>query len=242
MSDSLSSIIVLFSLRISRIPPDEEHPFGHGRADLIASVIIGVILAVVAINFFIESINKLMSREAVHYGRIALVVIIISILLKEFLAQYAFLASRRTGSKALQADGWHHRSDAISSVLVLIGIFISGKFWWIDGILGILISLLLVVATYQILRDSTGRILGEKPDDQLVTSIKDICRRVSKIPVDPHHLHIHRYGDHAELTMHITLPGDYRLEQAHLTATLIEDAIREELGIEATIHMEPPEE
>jgi cation diffusion facilitator family transporter len=242
LSDSLSSVIVIFSLKISRKPPDEDHPFGHGRADLIASVIIGVMLAVVALNFFIESIQRLMEREAVLYGRIALIVTIISILLKEFLAQYAFFASRKTGSKALRADGWHHRSDAISSVLVLIGIFVDEYFWWIDGVLGILISLLLVYATVEILRDSTSRILGEKPDEKLVANIRDICQRVSKIPVYPHHFNIHRYGDHVELTLHIILPADQSLEQAHLIATDIEDAIRDELGIESTIHMEPSEE
>ena len=98
---------------------------------------------------------------------------------------------------------------------------------------------MLVYATFEILKDSISRILGEKPDNDLIESIRDICQRVSKIHVHPHHIHIHRYGNHAELTLHITLPGDQSLEQAHSTATDIEDVIREELGIEATIHMEP---
>ena len=239
ISDSLSSIIVIISLRYSKKPPDEEHPFGHGRADLIASMIIGVMLAVVAVNFFIESFERLISREAILYGRLALIVIIISILSKEILAQYSFFAGRRTGSKALKADGWHHRSDAVSSVLVLIGIFLDEYFWWIDGLLGILISLLLIAATYKILKDSTSRILGEKPDNQLIEDIQNLCKRVCKIPLNPHHLQIHRYGNHTELILHITLPGDQSLSQAHSIATKIEDAIRDELGIEATIHMEP---
>ena len=129
LSDSLSSVIVIISVRISGKPPDKDHPFGHGRADLIASMIIRIMLAVVALNFFIQSFERLMNREAVQFGRIALIAIIISILLKELLAQYAFFASRRTGSKVLRADGWHHRSDAISSVLVLIGIFLDEYFW-----------------------------------------------------------------------------------------------------------------
>ncbi len=242
LSDSLSSVIVVISTRISRKPPDTDHPFGHGRADLIASLIIGFMLGVVAINFFIESAHRLMNNEAVQFGRIALIVIIISILFKEFLAQYAFMASRKTGSKALRADGWHHRSDAISSVLVLIGIFLNDFFWWIDGVLGILISLLLVYAMFEILKDSISRILGEKPDNELIEKIREICLRRSGIHLYPHHFHIHTYGDHSELTLHINLPNDLSLEQAHTIATDIEDTIREELSIEATIHMEPMEE
>ncbi|MBL7111321.1 MAG: cation transporter [Bacteroidales bacterium] len=239
LSDSLSSVIVILSIRISRKPPDTDHPFGHGRADLIASLIIGFMLGVVAINFFIESAERLMNKDAVQFGRFALIVIIISILFKEFLAQYAFMASRKTGSKALRADGWHHRSDAISSVLVLIGIFLDDFFWWIDGVLGILISLLLVYAMFEILKDSISRILGEKPDNELVAKIREICQRCSGILLYPHHFHIHRYGDHSELTLHINLPKDLSLEQAHNIATEIEEAIREELDMETTIHMEP---
>jgi len=242
MSDSISSVIVLISIRISRKPADREHPFGHGRADLVASLFIGVILGVVAINFLIESVQKLIQHESVQFGNFALIVIIISIILKEFLAQFSFWAGRKTHSTALKADAWHHRSDALSSILILIGIFLDDLFWWIDGVLGILVTLFLLQATYKILQDSIGRILGEKPDEELIISIQDICTRASSAPIHPHHIHLHRYGKHTELTLHIYLPKEQSLEEAHNIATDIEDLIRKELDIEATIHMEPMEE
>ncbi len=239
LSDSFSSIIVLLSIKISSRPPDKNHPFGHGRADVIASFIIGILLAVIAVNFLIESVQKLIAHGSVEYGRIALIVIIISILMKEMLAQYSFWAGKKSGSKALRADAWHHRSDAISSILILIGIFINKYFWWVDGVLGILVTILLFYATYEILRDAINSIMGEKPDEGLINSINDICQRVSKQQIYPHHVHIHRYGNHTELTLHIKLPGDQNLKEAHDLVSRIEAAIKQELAIEATIHMEP---
>jgi len=239
LSDSLSSVIVLLGIKISRKPADANHPFGHGRADLIASLIIGVILGVVAVNFLIESIERLAQKESVHYGTVALIAIITSIVMKELMAQYAFWAGKKTKSKSLRADAWHHRSDAISSVIILIGFFLDDYFWWIDGVLGILVTLMLFYATYEILRDSISRILGDKPDDKLVSDIRDICNRFSDNPLYPHHLHVHHYGQHTELTLHIKLSGKHSLDFAHEMATKIEETIRKELGIEATIHMEP---
>ena len=133
LSDSISSVIVLIGIKISDKPADKEHPFGHGRAELIASMIIGVLLAIIAFNFVLESIEKLKDHESVVYGKLAIIVTIVSILSKEMLAQYAFWAGRKIKSPILKADGWHHRSDAISSILILIGIFIGKYFWWVDG-------------------------------------------------------------------------------------------------------------
>ncbi len=241
LSDSISSVIVLISIRISNRPPDKRHPFGHGRADLVASVIIGVILGVIAVNFFIESVQRLSQKESVEYGTLALIAVIASIVLKELLAQYAFFAGKKTNNTALKADAWHHRSDALSSVLILIGIFISKYFWWIDGVLGILVTILLLYATYEILNASISSILGEEPDDDLLRQVKEIIASGHPDSMHAHHFHCHKYGEHRELTFHIMLPENYTITQAHNAATHLEDELREKLGIEATIHMEPLE-
>jgi len=241
LSDSISSVIVLISIRISNRPPDKRHPFGHGRADLVAAIIIGVILGVIAVNFFFESVQRLRERESVEYGAVALIAVIASIVMKEFLAQYAFFAGKKSKNTALMADAWHHRSDALSSVLILIGIFISKYFWWIDGVLGILVTLLLLYATYQILNASISSILGEEPDDDLLKQVEEIIAAGHPDSLCAHHFHLHKYGEHRELTFHIMLPENFTLTQAHDIATRMEDEIREKLGIEATIHMEPLE-
>jgi cation diffusion facilitator family transporter len=239
LSDSISSIIVLVGVKISNKPADKEHPFGHGRAELIASVIIGVILAIISFNFIINSIEKIRNKESASYGTIAIVATIVSIVLKELLAQYAFWAGRKTNLKSLKADGWHHRSDAISSVIILVGIFLGRYLWWIDAVLGILVALLIFYAAYEILKEGISPLIGEVPDKELINRIKGIAEGIAGKDVDIHHIHIHKYGNHSEITFHIRLPKEFVLERVHNIATDIETSIKEELNIEATIHMEP---
>lgn len=238
LTDTVSSAIVIVSAKISQKPPDKDHPFGHGRADLISSVIIGVLLAFIGFDFVKESIAVLKGGEIVVFGTFALVVTIVSILTKEALAQYAFWAARKTDSALLKADGWHHRTDALSSVIVLIGILLGKYFWWMDGVLGIIVALMIFYAAYEILRDGINRLMGELPEDEIIREINRIAFDL-EMNVCPHHFHMHKYGNHIELTFHIFLPFDWSLEMAHDETNRLEEAIREQLNIEATIHMEP---
>lgn len=239
LSDSLTSVIVIVGVKISTKPADKEHPFGHGRAEWIASIIIGILLALIAFNFFSESIKRLRSHESVQYGAIAIIVTLTSILAKEGLAQYAIWAGKKTGSRAVKADAWHHRSDALSSLIILIGIFFNKFFWWVDGVLGIIVTLLILHAAFDILKDSVSPMLGTQPDKDLILQIKKLCRESVKEEVHAHHFHLHDYGGHAELTFHIRLSQKMTLEDAHDIATRIEKSIKAKLDIETTIHIDP---
>ncbi len=238
LSDSFTSIVLLLGLKFSTRPADENHPFGHGRAEVISSLIIGILLSVVGFEFLSGSISKLQNREQATYGLFAIIATITSVAVKEGLAQYALSIYRKTRVTAVKADAWHHRSDALSSVLILIGIFIGRQFWWMDGVLGIFVSLALFYAAYDIIKDSTAALLGEVPDAELMKSLDEISTQV-KNGINLHHVHIHRYGNHTELTCHIKLPPDMPLVEAHHYATDIENSIFEKVGIIATIHMEP---
>lgn len=239
LSDSLTSIILLLGIKISSKPADHDHPFGHGRAEWIAALVIGTLLAVVGLNFLYDSISKLRGHQGAQYGIIAIVITIVSVVVKELLAQYAFWIYRKTGAKSVKADGWHHRSDSISSVLILVGILIGSQYWWMDGILGILVSGALFYAAYDIIKESTHSILGEKPSKQLEEVIKSIPMKIIGRDVELHHIHTHNYGDHTELTCHIKLPPEMTLHNAHEIASKIEKEIKNQTGFTATIHMEP---
>jgi cation diffusion facilitator family transporter len=240
LSDSISSVVVIISSKISNKPADKEHPFGHGRADLVSSIIIGFFLTFIGVEFIIKSIDRLKGGEIVIFGTVAVVVTIVSIIFKELLAQYAFWAAKKSNSQILKADGWHHRTDALSSVIVLVGIALGRLFWWIDGVLGLIIAAMIFYAAYEILRDSINRLLGEVPDKKLVQDINQVIFGL-KLNVCPHHFHMHRYGQHIELTFHILFPPDITLKEAHDKTNLIENAIRDNFKIETTIHMEPDE-
>ncbi len=242
LGDSLSSIIMIVGIRISRKPPDEEHPYGHGRAEWVASLLIGAFLIIIAVGFVRESIERLRDHNDFNYGLLAWVATITSIVVKEIMAQLAFWGSRKTGLKSLKADGWHHRTDSISSVIVLVGLIFGNHVWWVDGALGIIVSLLIFYAAYQIIKENTSAILGEKPDEKTIQSIYLIVKRNCQNEVYLHHLRIHHYGQYKELTAHIMLRGSLTLNQSHEVATSIEDMIKEELQIETTLHVEPYEE
>jgi cation diffusion facilitator family transporter len=239
LSDSFSSIIVLIGIKVSNKPADREHPFGHGRAELIASLVIGMLLLFIAFSFLTESINRLQTHQSVDYGTIALIAVIASIIVKEALAQYAIWAGKKTRSNTLKADGWHHRTDAISSVLILIGIFLGKYFWWIDGVLGLIVTGMIAWAAYEILRDAIHPLLGEKPSEKLKQRLHEISSEALGFDPEIHHIHLHRYGDHVELTFHITLPSEMTLKRAHEHVVKLEEKIQEELDMIPTIHADP---
>lgn len=239
LSDSLTSIILLIAIRISKKPADENHPFGHGRAEIIASLIIGVLLSVIAFNFLVDSIKRMSDHQSANFGTLVIIVTIISIVVKELLAQYALWAYKKTKLNSLKAEAWHHRSDAISSVIILIGILIGKNFWWLDSVLGIMVALLIFYASYEVIRDAISPLMGEKPDKNLQNKIKNLISRETDVEVHFHHLHIHNYGNHAEITFHIMLPPHISLAEAHIITEKIESSIRKEMNYEATIHMEP---
>ncbi len=241
LSDSVSSIVVLIGGKVSRKPADEEHPFGHGRAEHIAAIIIGVLLAIIAFEFIVNAIGKFSKHEQTVFGTIAWVTVILSIVVKEALAQYAFWAAKKSDSSVLAADGWHHRSDALSSVVILIGISLGGSLWWTDAVLSFIIALMIGWASYKILATEFKSLLGESPSEELVNAIKKSTQKEFDKPLYLHHIHIHKYGEHTELICHIKLSPDLSLHEAHEICTKVETIIFREFGFVSTVHPEPVE-
>ena len=239
LSDSLTSLVVILGIKLSSKKPDKEHPFGHGRWEQISALIIAILLALVGVEFMKDAIAKLRGHEAADFGWLAYLATVASIVLKEGLARYAFYIARKTGNAAVKADGWHHRSDALSSLMVLAGLFLSPYFWWIDSVLGMLISFMLFYAAYGIIREAVNKILGEEPSEEVIGKVEQIVKAEMGNVAYPHHYHIHHYGHPIEFTFHIQVPGEETVEEAHRKATLIEMQIKTELKIDATIHIEP---
>lgn len=239
MSDTVSSVIVLIAGKVSRKPADDDHPFGHGRAEHIAAIIIGVLLAIVAFDFVVGAIEKYNSKEKTIFGIVAWVATIISILSKEAMAQYAFWAAKKSNSSILKADAWHHRSDALSSIVILIGLTVGNYFWWTDAVLSFIVALMIGYASWEILSKEITSLLGESPEENLLVSIRETAQNAYDQPIYLHHIHIHNYGHHSELSCHIKLPPKMPLDEAHEICTKIENAVEEKFGYISTIHPEP---
>jgi len=239
LSDTLTSIVVIVGFVIAARPADKEHPFGHGRAEFIAALAIGILLGVVGFNFMAESVGRLIHHHSVKFSLFAIIVFFVSIFVKEALSQFAFWAGKQINSKSVTADGWHHRSDAIASALIVVGALFGKFFWWIDGVLGIGVSLLILWAAFDIIRSSSSALLGEAADRESEKKIRNLILKNFRIVKSTHHIHIHRYGTHNELTLHIKLPSSMSVARAHDICTEVEVLLKREMKMETTVHVEP---
>ena len=241
LSDSISSIVLVIAAKLMSRKADREHPFGHGRWEQIAALFIAFLLGIVGYDFLKQAIEKFggIEGEPVVFGPLALVIMIVSVLVKEGMAQYAFYIARKTDNEAVKADGWHHRSDAIASLLVVLGILFVQDYWWLDTALAAIVALFLFYAAFEIMQETVTKMLGEKPSDELIRKITAHIAAVHPDAMQIHHFHLHDYVTQKELTLHIRLPRDMTIEKSHRIASEIEDMIKKDFGISTTIHVEP---
>lgn len=239
LSDSVSSIMVVVGIKLSNKTPDDDHPFGHGRWIEITSIFIGFLLIIIGYGILAESYERYLSKLEAKFGLIAIIVTLVSILFKEALAQFAFYSYRKTKNSVLKADAWHHRTDALSSVLVLIAIFLKDYFWWIDSLLGAVIAIMLFVVTFNILRTAISNLLGREPSAELKDSIIEIIKETEPYNIYAHEFKFHDYGKHKELTFHVKIDGAKTISYGHDLVSRLELRIKQKLNINTTIHVEP---
>lgn len=239
LSDSITSVILLVGFKVSARRPDARHPYGHGRAELIAALLIGSLLAVVGVKFLEASVLRLRAGQAASFDVLSIVVFAAAGLVKEAMARFSIWAGRRTQSTSLKADGWHHRSDALASFLVAVGALAGRYAWWIDGAMGVVVSLLFLHAAYEIVTDAADSLMGEATPETVQRQVRETIRAVDPRVREAHHFRIHRYGNRLELVFHARLPSDLSLEEAHRCVSRLESALHERLALYPTIHIEP---
>ncbi len=240
MSDVATSGIVMFGFKVSSKPPDEEHPFGHGRAERIVAIVVACLLIVVGIEFFRSGFTRFRNPVPIRADLFVIVMLCLSVLAKECLYWLSLNLGKRIDSAALKADAWHHRTDAISTVLVLFG-FISFRFglYSLDGILGMAVAGIIIYTGIMIIKESSSVLIGEAPSASLVDKIKSTAGNFDGID-DVHHIHVHDYGGQVEITVHVRLSGNTYLDKAHERATEVERAVKRCVpGAEVTVHLEP---
>ena len=240
LSDCISSIIVIIGGVFSKKPADKEHPFGHGRIELITSFIVGIMLVFIGYSFFSEAIKNILNKKNASFTIMAIIAMIVSIVVKELLAQYSLWGYRKSGSKSLYADAWHHRSDSVTSIIILVGILVGKNLWWMDSVLSILVSLVIFYAAFDVIKSSIEPLIGEYPSDDIIKDINSIANElnINNDNSNLHHFHIHTYGDHTEITFHMRFPKDMTVEEAHNKVTILENSIRDKMNMESTIHIE----
>jgi len=230
LSDVSTSGIVIFGFRIAKKKPDKEHPYGHGRAEYIATLIISVLLVLLGFGFIQQSVNRIINIRNIEHQEFALligIIVIFSAVVKELMARYSNLIAKKIKSDVLKADAWHHRSDAISSIGVAIGIF-GARFGYpiLDPIFGIFVSFIIIYVGIKLLRGASDFLIGQAPDKQLINQIKYIAQKTDEV-VGIHNISIHDYGTNKILTLHAEVNSNMPIDEAHKIADNLEKNIHE---------------
>jgi len=245
LSDTLTSVVVVIGFKMSAKAPDKEHPYGHGRIESVSSIIIAVFLAVVGVTILYESGLRLLDYlagkpEIVSGDYIAIAVIALSVVFKEAMARLSINLGKLINSQALRADAWHHRSDAITSVFVLVAI-IAARFnvLWLDPVMGIVVSAVILKVAYDILKESTHTILG-RVDESEVAEIENFVRAMPGCE-GVHKISVHDYGLTKVVSMHIEVSENVSFDESHAVADGVEKRIAEEMGnnVIAVVHVDP---
>lgn len=248
LSDFLTDIIVIVFVRLSSKPADRDHDYGHGKYETLATSVIGLALVVVAVILGWDGIEKivyvLQGNRLESPGIIALWAALLSIVLKEWIFRATRKVANEVKSKALEANAWHHRSDALSSVGTAIGIggaVMLGDGWAIlDPIAAIVVCVLIIVTAFRIIRQSSGELLEESLPKETEDRIEQIVYQDTLVS-DIHKLHTRRIGNIIAIEMHLRMPAGITLAESHVHATAIEQSLKTEFGkgTHIMLHIEP---
>ncbi len=248
VSDFVTDVVVLAFVGVSARPQDRSHDFGHGKFETIATFFIGLALAAAAIGIVISGAGKfaawLQGESLPSPGKIALWGALISIAVKEAIYRYTAAKGKKLESKAVIANAWHHRSDALSSIGAAIGIagaiFLGERWTVLDPLASIVVGAMLIKVAWDLLGPSFGELTEQSLPDETEKEILNLVQSVPGVS-DPHNLRTRRIGNHIAAEVHIRLDGNMPLREAHDKASAIERLFRERFGKEAhiIIHMEP---
>ena len=243
-SDAGSSLVSLVSFRISAKPADRDHPFGHARIEYVASMIVSFLILGVGFSLLSDSFLTLIGKgetQNTDYNTITLVLLSSSILFKLLLALFYKNVGNRIDSSVMKASMTDSLMDCISTAAVLIcGIVIKFTSWtFLDALVGLGVSGLILFSGIKILNDTKNSILGEAPVDEIVDGIKEIVGRYPEA-LGIHDMLVHNYGPTYYIaSLHVEVDGSRDIFELHDTIDLIEKNIHEELNILCTIHMDP---
>ena len=248
LSDFITDIVVIVFVRIAGKPEDKGHDYGHGKYETLATAIIGLLLLCVGFGIFWNGASSiytfLRGGQLESPGVVALVAALVSIVSKEILYQYTVIQGKKLNSQAVIANAWHHRSDALSSIGTAIGIggaILLGDHWRVlDPVAAVVVSFFIMKVSVRLLIPCVDELLEkslpedvEKKIEQTVLSFPGVSQ--------PHHLRTRGIGNYYAIELHVRMDGKITLEEAHSTATAIENKLKEMFGkgTHVGIHVEP---
>ena len=248
LSDFVTDVIVIVFVHISGKPKDKSHDYGHGKYETLAMTIIGLALLAVAIGIVYSGLMKIIDWTNGHElqapGMLALWAALLSVVLKEGVYRYSMREARKLQSQAVEANAWHHRSDALSSIGTAIGIggaiFLGQRWTVLDPIASVVVGLFIIKVAIFLLRDGIGDLMEQSLPDEVETEILQVAASVDGV-CEPHDLRTRRIGNHYAIELHILMDGNITLCEAHDKASEVEDLLRQHYGNDThiAVHVEP---
>ena len=240
LSDTGSSMVALIGAKLSGKDPDFEHPYGHGRFEYIASLIISFIIMLVGIELLKSSFDKVLNPEPITFNPILIAILVLSILIKVWMFSYNRYIGHKIDSGVNRATAADSLNDVIATSAVVLTTLIGQVFeLYLDGYAGVVVSLLIIYAGFQIAKDTVNVLLGMSPSEEVVEAINTIIKGNSNI-VGVHDLKVHDYGPGRTVaSVHAELSDQTNLVKAHSIIDGLEKKIFKELGIDIVIHVDP---
>lgn len=240
LSDAGSSVISLLGFAIAGKKPDLDHPFGHGRAEYLAGLLLSALIVVMGVELGKSSIEKIIEPQPVEAGLLPALILVASIAVKFYMSRYNKAVGKKISSPSMEATATDSLSDSIATTVVLLSMGISYFFHVnVDGWAGLLVAAFIIFAGYNAMRDTLSPLLGKAPDPELVKEIEETALAHPEI-VGIHDLIVHDYGPgRGFVSLHAEVNGSGDMFRLHDAVDQAEREIREKFGILATIHMDP---
>ncbi len=248
LSDLLTDAVVLLFVRISGKPEDSSHDYGHGKYETLATTVIGIALAAVAVGIGWKAVEALLfwhrGGMLAAPGMLALWAAVVSIVLKELVYRYTVRRGRKLNSPAVEANAWHHRSDALSSLGTLAGIggaILLGDRWTVlDPLAGLVVAFFILRVSWKLLKGGFDELMEASLPDEVEKEILEVVGTFPDVR-DPHHLRTRRIGSRYAIELHIRMDGGMPLAEAHARTCEIEQALKARFGADThiTLHVEP---
>ena len=240
LSDAGSSLVTLAAFRMAGRKPDADHPFGHGRLEYIAGLVVSLLILLVGVELLRTSVGRILHAEAVTWSRALLFVLLVSIVVKLGMFLFNRGLARRTGSAALRAVARDSLCDAAATAVVLLGTLAAHlRGWQIDGWLGLAVSAFILYTGICSLRETLQPLLGAPPDPALIRAVEERVRQFDGVR-GIHDLVVHDYGPgRLMLSLHAEVPRTLDLTTAHDIADQLEKSLRDDFLCEAVVHIDP---
>jgi len=239
LTDMGSSLVIALGFQWSRKPRDEDHPFGHGRIEAVATLVLAIALILVGAEVARSGISRLINPKPIEAPSWVLIAVAVTVAIKTWMAVFARMLAKLSKSQVLEADAWNHTFDIICTLMVVVAL-VSSRMGWcaVDGWTALGVAAFILYTGIAYAREAIDILLGTKPDAAEVHAIYDAVVAVEGV-MGAHEIMVHQYGDVKMVSFHIEVDSNMSLVDAHEIAEIAEEAVESKLQWRAVAHVDP---